>query len=236
MQQQKGNLSVNTENLMPIIKKWLYSDRDIFLRELVSNACDAVSKLNKIASLGEAKPVEKPEVRVQPDAEAGTITVEDNGIGMTEEDLENCLGTIANSGSFAFKKDNDIGEDVDIIGQFGVGFYSTFMVAKEVTVITKAFGSDKAYKWHSNGVDGYTIEEAEKENAGTDVILTLKDDTDDEKYSRYLDQYQIQTLVKKYSDYIRFPIKMDVEHTHYGADENAEPEKHIVNENVLVHP
>ena len=104
------------------------------------------------------------------------------------------------------------------------------MVAKEVTVITKAFGSDKAYKWHSNGVDGYTIEEAEKENAGTDVILTLKDDTDDEKYSRYLDQYQIQTLVKKYSDYIRFPIKMDVEHTHYGEDENAEPEKHIVNE------
>ena len=144
----------------------------------------------------------------------------------TAEELENNLGTIANSGSFAFKKDNDLGDDVDIIGQFGVGFYSTFMVAKEVTVVTKAFGSDQAYKWTSDGVEGYTIEECDKpDGVGTTITLKLKDDTDDEKYSTYLDQYQIQSLVKKYSDYIRFPIRMEVEHTHYN-EEGKEPEVH----------
>lgn len=221
-----------SKRLLDMMINSIYTHKEIFLREIISNASDAIDKLYFKTLTDTSIGLKKEDFAIQiiPDKEARTLTVSDNGIGMTEEDLENCLGTIANSGSFAFKKDNDLGEDVDIIGQFGVGFYSTFMVAKEVTVITKAFGSDKAYKWHSNGVDGYTIEEAEKENAGTDVILTLKDDTDDEKYSRYLDQYQIQTLVKKYSDYIRFPIKMDVEHTHYGEDENAEPEKHIVNE------
>lgn len=221
-----------SKRLLDMMINSIYTHKEIFLREIISNASDAIDKLYFKTLTDTSIGLKKEDFAIQiiPDKEARTLTVSDNGIGMTEEDLENCLGTIANSGSFAFKKDNDIGEDVDIIGQFGVGFYSTFMVAKEVTVITKAFGSDKAYKWHSNGVDGYTIEETEKENAGTDVILTLKDDTDDEKYSRYLDQYQIQTLVKKYSDYIRFPIKMDVEHTHYGEDENAEPEKHIVNE------
>lgn len=221
-----------SKRLLDMMINSIYTHKEIFLREMISNASDAIDKLYFKTLTDTSIGLKKEDFAIQiiPDKEARTLTVSDNGIGMTEEDLENCLGTIANSGSFAFKKDNDIGEDVDIIGQFGVGFYSTFMVAKEVTVITKAFGSDKAYKWHSNGVDGYTIEETEKENAGTDVILTLKDDTDDEKYSRYLDQYQIQTLVKKYSDYIRFPIKMDVEHTHYGEDENAEPEKHIVNE------
>lgn len=221
-----------SKRLLDMMINSIYTHKEIFLREMISNASDAIDKLYFKTLTDTSIGLKKEDFAIQiiPDKEARTLTVSDNGIGMTEEDLENCLGTIANSGSFAFKKDNDLGEDVDIIGQFGVGFYSTFMVAKEVTVITKAFGSDKAYKWHSNGVDGYTIEETEKENAGTDVILTLKDDTDDEKYSRYLDQYQIQTLVKKYSDYIRFPIKMDVEHTHYGEDENAEPEKHIVNE------
>lgn len=140
--------------------------------------------------------------------------------------MKNNLGTIANSGSFAFKKDNDLGDDVDIIGQFGVGFYSTFMVAKEVTVVTKAFGSNQAYKWTSDGVEGYTIEECDKpDGVGTTITLKLKDDTDDEKYSTYLDQYQIQSLVKKYSDYIRFPIRMEVEHTHYN-EEGKEPEVH----------
>ena len=221
-----------SKRLLDMMINSIYTHKEIFLREMISNASDAIDKLYFKTLTDTSIGLKKEDFAIQiiPDKEARTLTVSDNGIGMTVEELENCLGSIANSGSFAFKKDNDIGEDVDIIGQFGVGFYSTFMVAKEVTVITKAFGSDKAYKWHSNGVDGYTIEEAEKENAGTDVILTLKDDTDDEKYSRYLDQYQIQTLVKKYSDYIRFPIKMDVEHTHYGEDENAEPEKHIVNE------
>ena len=165
-------------------------------------------------------------INIAIDKENRTLTVSDNGIGMTEEDLENNLGTIANSGSFAFKKDNDLGDDVDIIGQFGVGFYSTFMVAKEVTVVTKAFGNDQAYKWTSDGVEGYTIEECDKpDGAGTTITLKLKDDTDDEKYSTYLDQYQIQSLVKKYSDYIRFPIRMEVEHTHYN-EEGKEPEVH----------
>ena len=165
-------------------------------------------------------------INIAIDKENRTLTVSDNGIGMTEEDLENNLGTIANSGSFAFKKDNDLGDDVDIIGQFGVGFYSTFMVAKEVTVVTKAFGSDQAYKWTSDGVEGYTIEECDKpDGVGTTITLKLKDDTDDEKYSTYLDQYQIQSLVKKYSDYIRFPIRMEVEHTHYN-EEGKEPEAH----------
>ena len=165
-------------------------------------------------------------INIAIDKENRTLTVSDNGIGMTEEDLENNLGTIANSGSFAFKKDNDLGDDVDIIGQFGVGFYSTFMVAKEVAVVTKAFGSDQAYKWTSDGVEGYTIEECDKpDGVGTTITLKLKDDTDDEKYSTYLDQYQIQSLVKKYSDYIRFPIRMEVEHTHYN-EEGKEPEVH----------
>ena len=165
-------------------------------------------------------------INIAIDKENRTLTVSDNGIGMTEEDLENNLGTIANSGSFAFKKDNDLGDDVDIIGQFGVGFYSTFMVAKEVTVVTKAFGSDQAYKWTSDGVEGYTIEECDKpDGVGTTITMKLKDDTDDEKYSTYLDQYQIQSLVKKYSDYIRFPIRMEVEHTHYN-EEGKEPEVH----------
>jgi molecular chaperone HtpG len=165
-------------------------------------------------------------INIALDKDNRTITISDNGIGMSEDDLENNLGTIANSGSLAFKKDNDLGDDVDIIGQFGVGFYSTFMVAKEVTVLTKAYGSDKAYLWKSNGVDGYTVEESEKpDGAGTTITLYLKDDTEDENYSIYCDQYQVQSLVKKYSDYIRFPIKMEVEHTHYN-EEGKEPEVH----------
>ncbi|MCD8095090.1 MAG: molecular chaperone HtpG [Ruminococcus sp.] len=222
-----------SKRLLDMMINSIYTHKEIFLREVISNASDAIDKLYfkslTDTSVGMGK--DDFEIQIVPDKEAGTLTISDNGIGMNEEDLDSCLGTIANSGSLAFKNDNEA-DDIDIIGQFGVGFYSTFMVSKEVTVITKPFGSDKAYKWSSNGVDGYTIEECEKESVGTDVILTLKDDMDDEKYSRYLDQYQLQTLVKKYSDYIRFPIKMDVEHTHYPEDENAEPEKHIVNETI----
>ncbi|MCD7741579.1 MAG: molecular chaperone HtpG [Ruminococcus sp.] len=221
-----------SKRLLDMMINSIYTHKEIFLREVISNASDAIDKLYfkslTDTSIGMSKDDFK--IDIVPDKEAGTLTISDNGIGMNDEDLENCLGTIANSGSLAFKSDNELGEDVDIIGQFGVGFYSTFMVAKEVTVITKPFGSDKAYKWQSNGVDGYTIEDCEKETTGTDVILTLKDDTDDEKYSRYLDQYQLQTLVRKYSDYIRFPIKMDVEHTHYPDEEGAEPEVHVENE------
>lgn len=221
-----------SKRLLDMMINSIYTHKEIFLREVISNASDAIDKLY-FKSLTDTSVGMKKEdfaIRIVPDKDARTLTVSDNGIGMTEEDLENCLGTIANSGSLAFKNDNELGEDVDIIGQFGVGFYSTFMVAKEVAVITKAYGSDKAYKWTSNGVDGYTVEETEKDSVGTDVIITLKDDTDDEKYGRYLEQHQIQSLIKKYSDYIRFPIKMDMEHTHYGDDPDSEPETHIVNE------
>ena len=206
----------------------IYTHKEIFLREIISNASDAIDKLYFKSLTDTSVGMKKSDfaINIAIDKENRTLTVSDNGIGMTEEDLENNLGTIANSGSFAFKKDNDLGDDVDIIGQFGVGFYSTFMVAKEVTVVTKAFGSDQAYKWTSDGVEGYKIEECDKpDGVGTTITLKLKDDTDDEKYSTYLDQYQIQSLVKKYSDYIRFPIRMEVEHTHYN-EEGKEPEVH----------
>ena len=206
----------------------IYTHKEIFLREIISNASDAIDKLYFKSLTDTSVGMKKSDfaINIAIDKENRTLTVSDNGIGMTEEDLENNLGTIANSGSFAFKKDNDLGDDVDIIGQFGVGFYSAFMVAKEVTVVTKAFGSDQAYKWTSDGVEGYTIEECDKpDGVGTTITLKLKDDTDDEKYSTYLDQYQIQSLVKKYSDYIRFPIRMEVEHTHYN-EEGKEPEVH----------
>lgn len=221
-----------SKRLLDMMINSIYTHKEIFLRELISNASDAIDKLYFKSLTDTSMGLKKDDLAIQlkADKEARTLTVSDNGIGMTEEELENNLGTIANSGSFKFKKDNDLGDDVDIIGQFGVGFYSTFMVAKEVTVYTKPYGSDKAWKWQSDGVEGYTIEECEKDGFGTDIVLKLKDNTDDENYDTYLDQYQIQSLVKKYSDYIRFPIKMDVEHTHYPEDENAEPEKHVVNE------
>lgn len=219
-----------SKRLLDMMINSIYTHKEIFLRELISNASDAIDKLYFKSLTDTSVGINREDfaIQIKTDKENRTITVSDNGIGMTEDDLENNLGTIANSGSFAFKKDNELGDDVDIIGQFGVGFYSTFMVAKEVTVYTKAYGCDKAYKWQSNGVDGYTVEECGKDSVGTEIVLVLKDNTDDENYDIYLDQYQIQSLVKKYSDYIRFPIKMDMEHTHYGED-GKEPETCIEN-------
>lgn len=225
---QTKEFKAESKRLLDMMINSIYTHKEIFLREIISNASDAIDKLYFKSLTDTSVGMKKSDfaINIAIDKENRTLTVSDNGIGMTEEDLENNLGTIANSGSFAFKKDNDLGDDVDIIGQFGVGFYSTFMVAKEVTVVTKAFGSDQAYKWTSDGVEGYTIEECDKpDGVGTTITLKLKDDTDDEKYSTYLDQYQIQTLVKKYSDYIRFPIRMEVEHTHYN-EEGKEPEVH----------
>ena len=225
---QTKEFKAESKRLLDMMINSIYTHKEIFLREIISNASDAIDKLYFKSLTDTSVGMKKSDfaINIAIDKENRTLTVSDNGIGMTEEDLENNLGTIANSGSFAFKKDNDLGDDVDIIGQFGVGFYSTFMVAKEVTVVTKAFGSDQAYKWTSDGVDGYTIEECDKpDGVGTTITLKLKDDTDDEKYSTYLDQYQIQSLVKKYSDYIRFPIRMEVEHTHYN-EEGKEPEVH----------
>lgn len=225
---QTKEFKAESKRLLDMVINSIYTHKEIFLREIISNASDAIDKLYFKSLTDTSVGMKKSDfaINIAIDKENRTLTVSDNGIGMTEEDLENNLGTIANSGSFAFKKDNDLGDDVDIIGQFGVGFYSTFMVAKEVTVVTKAFGSDQAYKWTSDGVEGYTIEECDKpDGVGTTITLKLKDDTDDEKYSTYLDQYQIQSLVKKYSDYIRFPIRMEVEHTHYN-EEGKEPEVH----------
>lgn len=225
---QTKEFKAESKRLLDMMINSIYTHKEIFLREIISNASDAIDKLYFKSLTDTSVGMKKSDfaINIAIDKENRTLTVSDNGIGMTEEDLENNLGTIANSGSFAFKKDNDLGDDVDIIGQFGVGFYSTFMVAKEVTVVTKAFGSDQAYKWTSDGVEGYTIEECDKpDGVGTAITLKLKDDTDDEKYSTYLDQYQIQSLVKKYSDYIRFPIRMEVEHTHYN-EEGKEPEVH----------
>lgn len=225
---QTKEFKAESKRLLDMMINSIYTHKEIFLREIISNASDAIDKLYFKSLTDTSVGMKKSDfaINIAIDKENRTLTVSDNGIGMTEEDLENNLGTIANSGSFAFKKDNDLGDDVDIIGQFGVGFYSTFMVAKVVTVVTKAFGSDQAYKWTSDGVEGYTIEECDKpDGVGTTITLKLKDDTDDEKYSTYLDQYQIQSLVKKYSDYIRFPIRMEVEHTHYN-EEGKEPEVH----------
>lgn len=225
---QTKEFKAESKRLLDMMINSIYTHKEIFLREIISNASDAIDKLYFKSLTDTSVGMKKSDfaINIAIDKENRTLTVSDNGIGMTEEDLENNLGTIANSGSFAFKKDNDLGDDVDIIGQFGVGFYSTFMVAKEVTVVTKAFGNDQAYKWTSDGVEGYTIEECDKpDGVGTTITLKLKDDTDDEKYSTYLDQYQIQSLVKKYSDYIRFPIRMEVEHTHYN-EEGKEPEVH----------
>lgn len=231
MSAETKQFKAESKRLLDMMINSIYTHKEIFLREVISNASDAIDKLYFKSLTDTSVGMNKDDfaINIVVDKDARTLTVSDNGIGMTAEELENNLGTIASSGSLAFKKDNELGDDVDIIGQFGVGFYSTFMVAKEVTVLTRAYGSDKAYKWQSNGVDGYTVEECEKDSVGTEVILSLKEDTEDEKYSKYLEQYQIQSLVKKYSDYIRFPIKMDVEHTNYS--ENAEePEKTVTND------
>ena len=189
----------------------IYTHKEIFLREIISNASDAIDKLY-FKSLTDSSVGIAPdefEIRIEADKENRTLKVTDNGIGMTEDELENNLGTIAKSGSFDFKAENEKTENVDIIGQFGVGFYSAFMVSDKVTVETRAFGSDTAYIWESEGADGYTVEPCEKETVGTVVTMYLKPDTDEEKYSEYLDQYKISELVRRYSDYIRHPIKMN---------------------------
>jgi len=219
-----------SKRLLDMMINSIYTHKEIFLRELISNASDAIDKLYFKSLTDASMGIDRNalQIDIELDKENRTITISDNGIGMTKDELEANLGTIANSGSLAFKKDNDLGEEVDIIGQFGVGFYSAFMVAKLVTVYTKPFGSDVAYKWESEGVDGYTIDECEKDTHGTKIVLTLKEDTEDEKYEKYLEQWQIQSLVKKYSDYIRYPIKMDISHTHYHDEDDVEV--HVENE------
>ncbi len=227
-----------SKRLLEMMINSIYTHKEIFLRELISNASDAMDKLyfkSMQDSSAEAVTRSDMAITLELDKDARKLTISDNGIGMTAEELENNLGTIAQSGSFAFKKDNEKAEDVDIIGQFGVGFYSAFMVAKRVTVISRAFGTDKAFMWQSEGVDGYTVSEAEKDGHGTVITLEIKDNTEEENYDEFLTSYKIKELVKKYSDYIRYPIKMDVEHEKLkegtGVDgKEPEYEKEIVTE------
>ncbi len=208
----KKQFKAESKRLLDLMINSIYTHKEIFLREIISNASDAIDKLYYHALTDGTTGLSREDfqIEIKTDEEARTITIRDNGCGMTKEDLDNNLGTIAKSGSLSFKEDNEKNEEIDIIGQFGVGFYSSFMVADEVTVISRAYGTDTAYKWHSTGLDGYTITECEKDSHGTEITLKIKADTDDENYSHFLNEYTCQHLIKKYSDYIRYPIKMEI--------------------------
>ncbi len=202
-----------SKKLLDLMINSIYTHKEIFLRELISNASDAVDKLyfRSLTDQNVGMSHGDFEIRITPDKENRTLTISDNGIGMTKEELEANLGTIAKSGSLAFKQENADAKDIDVIGQFGVGFYSAFMVSDCVTVESRAYGESEAYRWQSKGVEGYTVEECDKPDVGTTITLHIKDDTDEEKYSQFLEEYTIKTIVKKYSDYVRYPIRMTVE-------------------------
>jgi molecular chaperone HtpG len=201
-----------SKRLLEMMINSIYTHREIFLRELISNASDAMDKIYYKALTDDSLTFDKDSyyIKVTADKENRTLTITDTGIGMTKEELENNLGTIAKSGSLAFKKENEIKDGHDIIGQFGVGFYSAFMVADVVTVISRPLGSDEAYKWESKGADGYTIVPCEKETVGTEIYLKIKDNAEEENYDEYLEEYRLKSIIKKYSDFIRYPIKMEV--------------------------
>jgi molecular chaperone HtpG len=209
---EKKQFQAESKRLLDMMIHSIYTHREIFLRELLSNASDAIDKIYYRALTDENITFEKDNyfIKIAADKESRKLTITDTGIGMTKEDLENHLGVIAKSGSLAFKSENELKDGHDIIGQFGVGFYSAFMVADVVTVITKALGSDTAYKWESQGADGYTIEPYEKNEVGTEIILTIKQNTEDDNYDEFLEEYRLKSIVKKYSDFIRYPIKMDI--------------------------
>ncbi len=209
---QKQQFKAESQRLLDLMINSIYTHKEIFLREIISNASDAVDKLAYTALTDEKVGLNRDDfaITITRAPEARILTVSDNGIGMNRGDMEENLGTIAKSGSLGFKQAMEKTDDIDIIGQFGVGFYSAFMVASSVTVISRKYGEEKAWKWVSDGTDGYTIEEAERDYPGTDVIMTLKEDTEEEKYSEFLEEYEIRALVRKYSDYIRYPIRMEV--------------------------
>lgn len=209
---EKQQFKAESKRLLDLMINSIYTHQEIFLREIISNASDAIDKLAYAALTDEKVGLNREDfaITITRDEENRILTVSDNGIGMSKAELEENLGTICKSGSLNFKQTMDKNEDIDIIGQFGVGFYAAFMVAKSITVITKKYGEDTAWKWVSDGAEGYTIEPTDRETAGTDVIMTLKEDTEEEKYSQYLQEYEIRSLIHKYSDYIRYPIRMEV--------------------------
>ncbi len=242
----KKQFKAESKKLLDMMVHSVYTHKEIFLREILSNASDAVDKLCYISLTDSGVGMSRSDffIKIEADKANRMLTITDNGIGMTDEDLESNLGVIARSGSLNFKnemdgKDTEQG-DIDIIGKFGVGFYSAFMVSDEVTVISRAYGAGKAYRWKSNGADGYTIAEAERETVGTSIILKIKADTEDEKYTEFLDSYKLKSLVKKYSDYIRYPIKMDTEksrpietqETNEDGEKKTEYEKYIEEETI----
>ena len=236
---EKKQFKAESQRLMDLMINSIYTHKEIFLREIISNASDAIDKLAYRALTDDKVGLNRDDFKivVVPDKQARTLTVSDNGIGMTQEEMENNLGTIAKSGSLQFKMETEDADDaeLDIIGQFGVGFYSAFMVADKVTVISKAYGADTAWKWESEGVDGYTIEPWEKETVGTDVIMSIKANGEEENYDDYLTPYALSNLIKKYSDYIRYPIRMEMEHSRQkpkpeDAGEDYKPEYEQVKE------
>lgn len=231
---EKKEFKAESKRLLELMINSIYTNKEIFLRELISNSSDAIDKMYYKALTDESIVFNKDDyfIKISIDKDNRTITVSDTGIGMSKEDLEDNLGIIANSGSYAFKKDNELKDGFDIIGQFGVGFYSAFMVADTVTVISRALASDQAYKWNSIDADGYTIETTTKDTVGTDIILKLKENTVDDNYDDYLDEYRLRSIVKKYSDFIRYPIKMDVT-SHKLKDDSEDEYEDVIEEQTI---
>ena len=207
---EKKQFKAESKRLLDLVVNSIYTNKDIFLRELISNSSDAIDKIYYKALVDETISFNKDDyyINLSLDKDKRTLTLSDTGIGMSKEELEANLGIIANSGSFAFKNENELKDGFDIIGQFGVGFYSAFMVADNVQVISRTFGEDKAYKWESDGDYGYTIIECEKDTLGTKIILKIKENTEDENYDEFLEEYKLRGIIKKYSDFFRYPIKM----------------------------
>lgn len=237
---EKKEFQAESKRLLELMINSIYSQKEVFLRELISNSSDAIDKIyyktltDKTLNFNQ----EDYYIQINADKESRILKVADTGIGMTKEELEDNLGTIAKSGSHAFKAETEMEEDYDIIGQFGVGFYAAFMVADEITVRTKALNSETAYEWQSDGAEGYTIKEIDKSVVGTEVILTIKEDTEENNYTEYLDEYRLKEIIKKYSDFIRYPIKMEVTKSEPQNDESEElveyKEEEIVNSMVPI--
>ena len=220
----KKEFKAESKRLLNLMINSIYTNKEIFLRELISNASDAIDKIYYKALTDENIVFNKDDyyIKLVVDKEKRTLTVSDTGIGMTKDELENNLGIIAKSGSYTFKNENEIKDGYDIIGQFGVGFYSAFMIADKVSVISRALGSENAYKWESEGAEGYIIEESNKDSVGTDIVLSIKSNTEDEEYDDYLETYTLRSIVRKYSDFIRYPVKMDI--TKHQLKEGSESE------------